>query len=175
MICGLRRHRGACARSMRARAGRIGVRDPDRRQAEHVGEVIVGQCAAQVGQNNRRRPTVAASIRLPSAPRVGGVEPRRFHRFGGARRTSTIAIPRVRCARIAGTKAPVAAGDEAQLQVSAARADRVDGPIRIPGAKGQNPSAFQPNASAGLSAGSPQPDRSPDRRARPVRRSPARP
>ena len=126
------------------RARRIRVRHPDGRQAEHVGEAVVGQRSAEVGQDRRRR---ARSSRRSTPRRAAPTD------ASGSRRVACIIVharrrrPRrcanpcaSRCARSAGTKR---AGSQPTTKRSCsvrrrARRDRVDRMLGIAGHERQH-------------------------------------
>src|SRR5262249_38612075 len=67
------------------RTSGIRVRDPDRAQAEHIGEAVVGQRSTEIGKNGRR----AAGGALDRAggehnPRVLGIKPARLEKSAAA-------------------------------------------------------------------------------------------
>ena len=70
----------ACSSARVLLAAAVGMRHPDRRHAEHLGEAVVGQRAAEVGQHHRR-------------PR------RRCARSSGGRRSTQLCSGSVRVAR----------------------------------------------------------------------------
>ena len=139
------------------------MRHPDRRQAEHVGEAVVGQRAAEIraGSPAARRSS-RRSTRWPNAPtddpdRVASPPSARCPRA----RTSTCANPaRIEMrANRRDERAPVAAGDEAHLQMRAVARGGIafTGRSGLPVRNASTSSVFQPNTrSAGDSPGSPQ-------------------
>src|SRR5262249_33648434 len=67
------------------RASGVRVRDPDRAQAEHVGEAVVGKRSAEIGENDRRASGgVLDRAGGETDPRVLGVEPARAEKSATA-------------------------------------------------------------------------------------------
>ena len=121
------------------RARRIGVRHPDRRQAQDLGKAIVRQRPAEIRQNRRRRASGRGDrCACPAHPRDD--------RDRGALLPSAPSSPappyHAKSTRIevgadrGNERAPFASGDKTQLKIrDRARRYRVDRPLRIAGTK----------------------------------------
>ena len=129
------------------------MRNPDRRQTEHVGEAIIGKRSAEIRQNRRTRACGSLNRRRDALhPWVIGIEPRRVHRFGARRydvdRTESIRFEmRTKRGR---KRRHVAADDKAELKMRArARRNRVHRMLRIAGLERKHFEAVPPEHTLG--------------------------
>ena len=120
----------------------VRVRDPHRRQSEHVGEDVVRQRAAEVGQDRRLAAGRAADrLRRPFHPWVIRVDPRRGEEAVARRRDldhRETVLHEVTLQRRHDVRG-IDTDDVAQLAVRArARRDRVHRPVRIAADEGED-------------------------------------